>query len=367
MKKVVYFAFFCCLSLFITTIANGQFLSLNKSELKKLVAIIQSDSSAQKAFNLIEKQAKIALKQEPQPMDTIVSEGHLVTDPKKIKTIKALADLNKIYALAYTYKVTNHKEYFAKCLQYIMAWAKTNQAIGNPINNSKLDPLFEGYDLIKDEVNSTDKQVIEKWFRQIANAEIATQQSILKKKSTYNNWNSHRIKILANIAFILNDKQYQLFVDSNLKEQIAMNLYADGSGIDFKDRDALHYHQYTLEPLLTAATIIKRATGFDYFTYVSASSSSIQKSVDFLVPYATGLKTHAEFVNSRVPFDRKRALNNEPGYSIGTNYEPKNAINLFISASYFNTEYLKIVNALTDNKAKYTNWQCVLNAARENH
>lgn len=367
MNKAVYFAIFCYSLLCTTTIAKGQFLSLNKPEFKKLKAIIELDSSAQKVWILLEKQAKIALKQEPQAIDIIVSEGHLATDPKKIKTIKALADLNKIYALAYTYKITNNKEYFNKCLQYITAWATTNIAVGNPINNSKLDPLFEAYDLIKDEIKVADKQVIEKWFRQIATAEIATQHTILKKKSTYNNWNSHRIKILANIAYILNDKPYQLFVDSNLKLQIAMNLCADGSGIDFKERDALHYHEYTLEPLLVTATIIKRATGFDYYSYHSTSGASIQKSVEFLVPYATGQKTHAEFVNSRVAFDRKRAQNKEPSYMIGANYDPKNAINVFIAASNFNVEYVKIVNALTENNSKYANWQCVLNAARENH
>jgi hypothetical protein len=272
--------------------------------------------------------------------------------------------LNKIYALAYTYKVTNNKDYFTKCLQYITAWATVNQAIANPINNTKLDPLFEGYDLIKDEVNAADKQVIEKWFRQIAAVEIATQHTLLKKKSAYNNWNSHRIKIVTNIAYLLNDKQYQLFVDTSLKKQLAMNLYADGSGADFKERDALHYHYYTLEPLLVTAIIIKRATGFNYYSYLSTSGSSIQKSVAFLAPYATGEKTHAEFVNSKVVFDRKRAQNKEPDYTIGANFNPKKAIDVFISATYFNPEYVNIVNKLAENTTKYANWQCVLNAAK---
>lgn len=360
----IYLPLFFIFLLFFTPIAKSQYLSLDKTELKKLKAIIQSDSSAQKAFSLLEKQAKIALKQEPQPIDTIVSEGHLVTDPKKIKTIKALADLNKIYALAYTYKITNKKDYLTKCLQYIKAWAKVNQAIANPINNTKLDPLFEGYDLIKEEVNVADKLVIEKWLRQIAAIEIVTRRPEVGKKSSYNNWNSHKIKIVANIAYLLNDKQYMLFVDTSLKKQIAMNLYADGSGADFKERDALHYHYYTLEPLLVTATIIKRATGINYYPYLSNSGSSIQKSVAFLIPYATGEKTHAEFVNSKVAFDRKRAQNKEADYIIGANFNPKKAIDMFISASYFNPEYVNIVNKLAGNTAKYANWQCVLNAAK---
>jgi hypothetical protein len=347
-----------------TTITKAQFLSLHKKELNKLISIIKIDSSAKKAFNILEKEAQIALKQDPQPINIIVSEGHLANDPKKIESLKALTDMKKIHALAYAYKITNKKEYFKKCLQYMYAWAETNQAIGNPINESKLDPLFEGYDLIKDEINTNSRQVIEKWFKQIADAEIATQHTLLKRKSTYNNWNSHRIKILTSIAYLLNDKAYQLFVDTNMKKQIAKNLYADGSGFDFKERDALHYHQYTLEPLLTAAIIIKRATDFDYYTYLSASGSSIQKSVAFLLPYATGEKTHAEFVNSKSAFDKKRALNKEPDYITGANFEPKKALDVFISASYFNIDYLKIVTLLTETNSKYPNWQCVLNAAK---
>ena len=364
-SKKVYLPLFFIFLLLFTSDAKSQYLSLNQSELKKLKLIIKTDLSAQKAFSLLENQAKITLKQEPQPIDIIVSEGHLITDPKKVKTIKALADLNKIYALAYTYKITNNKDYLAKCLQYITAWATVNQAIANPINNTKLDPLFEAYDLIKEEVNAADKAVIEKWFRKIAVVEIAERQVAAKKKSAYNNWNSHKIKIVANIAYLLNDKQYMLFVDTNLKKQIAMNLYADGSGADFIERDALHYHYYTIEPLLVTATIIKRAQGFNFYSYLSDSGSSIQKSVEFLAPYATGEKTHAEFVNSKVAFDRKRAQNNEPDYITGANFNPKKAIDVFISATYFNPEYMTIVNKLAENTTKYANWHCVIIAAKK--
>lgn len=363
-KKIICLPIFFTILTCTSTIVMGQYLSLNPTELKKLTVLIKTDSSAKKEFILLEKQAKIAIKQEPLPVDTIISEGHLASDPKKIKTLKSLADLKKIYALAYTYKITNNEEYLTKCIQYILAWAKTNKAIANPINNSKLDPLFEAYDLIKEEIKPSDKKIIEHWFTQIADVEIATRRPIPGKKLSYNNWNSHKVKIVANIAYLLNNKQYQIFVDTSLKKQIAMNLYADGSGADFKERDALHYHHYTLEPLLVTATIIKRATGFNYYSYLSESGSSIEKSVAFLVPYATGEKTHAEFVNSKVAFDRKRAQNKEPDYILGANFNPKKAIDVFIYATYFNPNYLSIINKLAEKPGFYANWQCVLNAVK---
>ncbi|TKC00188.1 alginate lyase family protein [Pedobacter cryophilus] len=362
-KKVCLILFFGLLSCTLTVV-KGQHLSLNTAELKKLTSLIKSDKSAQKEFLLLEKQAKIALQQKPLPIEIIISEGHLANDPKKIKTLKSLADLKKIYALAYTYKLTNSEEYLTKCIQYILAWAKTNKAIANPINNSKLDPLFEAYDLIKEEIKPSDKKIIDHWFTQIAAIEIATERLTPFNKISYNNWNSHKIKIVANIAYLLNDKKYQLFVDTSLKKQIAMNLYADGSGADFKERDALHYHYYTLEPLLTTAITIKRATGFNYYSFISTSGSSIEKSVAFLAPYATGEKTHAEFVNSQVPFDRKRAQSKESDYIIGANFNPKKAMDVFISAAYFNPKYLSIVNKLAEKPGSYANWQCVLNAVK---
>lgn len=364
-KKIICLTIFFGILTCTSTMVMGQYLSLNPAELEKLIDLIKTDSSAQKEFLLLEQQAKTALLQEPLPIEIIISEGHLASDPKKIKTLKSLADLKKIYSLAYTYKITNHKDYLTKCTQYITAWAKINKAIANPINNTKLDPLFEAYDLIKDEVNESDKQVIEKWFRQIADVEIATRRVLAGKRLSYNNWNSHKIKIVANIAYLLNDKNYQLFVDTSLRKQIALNLYADGSGADFKERDALHYHYYTLEPLLTTATIIRRATGINYYSYLSDSGSSVEKSVAFLAPYARGEKTHAEFVNSKVAFDRKRAQNKEADYIIGAYFNPKKAIDVFISAAYFNPNYLSIVTKLSEKPAKYANWQCVLNSVKK--
>jgi hypothetical protein len=43
-----------------------------------------------------------------------------------------------------------------------------------------------------------------------------------------------------------------------------------------------------------------RATGVDYYSWVSPAGSSIRRSVAWLLPFVTGEKTHAEFVNSTV-------------------------------------------------------------------
>jgi hypothetical protein len=360
-RRVVLLAVFL---LPLTITAKAQYLSLNKNELQKLATLIDTSQSVKRAYKALENLAGAALKQQPNPVDTIISEGHLASDPKKIKTQKALADIDKIHALAYTYSISHKPDYFKKCVAYIMAWAKVNHGTGNPINDTKLDPLFEGYDLIKEEMTASERNTVDIWLDQVARAEIESPRFRSGKKSVYNNWNSHRIKIVGNIAYLLKDKNYQLFADTSLKSQILKNLYANGSGMDFEERDALHYHIYTLEPLLKIATVAKRATGTDYFTYVSPSGSSIQKSVEFLVPFVTGRKVHHEFVHSKVPFDRQRAENKEPGYIIGANFKPKTAAEVLSYAAYFDPGYTAIVKSLLNPQDIYSEWQSVLNIVR---
>lgn len=347
------------------TKVQAQYLSLDNNELGKLKSLINSNSDVKKSYERWVNLADLALKQEPNPVDTIVSEGHLATDPRKIRTQKSLADLYKMYALAFSYKVSNQPIYFTKCVAYLVSWAKVNRGSGNPINDTKLDPLLEAYDLIKTEMGNSDRAVVDNWLSQVAKAEIERSGFKKPKQTAYNNWNSHRIKIIGNIAYLLNNQEYKLFVDTTIKTQILKNLYADGSGMDFEERDALHYHIYTLEPLLKIAVVIKRANGENYFVYQSPSGSSIERSTEFLVPFARGKKVHHEFVNSKVPFDQKRADNKEPGYTIGANFKPKSAIDVFSYAAYFNPVYADIVKQLIAPDALYSNWQSVLNAVKK--
>ena len=135
--------------------------------------------------------------------------------------------------------------------------------------------------------------------------------------------------------------------------------------MDFEDRDALHYHIYTLEPLLKTAILIKRATGVDYFTYASPAGSSIQKSIEFLIPFVTGEKKHREFVNSKTPFDKKRAENKEPGYITGRDFDPETAVEVLSYAAYFQPGYNSMVKKLMAVSGTYPNWQLMLNVVRK--
>ena len=361
MRKIEFAIAF--LLLFATTV-QSQYVCLDKTEIKKLSALIKSDPAVTKMYRALQASADVALTQTPNPIDTIISEGHLSTDPKKIRTVKSLADMHKIYALAFAYQITTKKEYLEKCIDYMLAWALVNHGMGNPINDTKLDPLLESYDMVKAEIESSKRKTIETWLTQVADAEIASPRFRSANKSAHNNWNSHRIKVIGLIGYVLDNQEYKIFTDTSLQTQIRKNLYANGAGMDFEERDALHYHTYTLEPLLKIATVIKRATSMDYYTYSSSTGSSIQKSMAFLRPFTTGEQVHHEFVNSKVAFDRQRAENKEPGYTIGADFKPEAAIEVLSYAAWFEPGYLEIVKKLMNSPDIYPNWQSVLNAVR---
>jgi hypothetical protein len=290
----------------------------------------------------------------------------LAGDPDKIKSLKAVEDGGKIYALALVYKIGGNKTYLDKAAAYLLAWAKVNKSSGDPIDETKLDDFFTGYDLIRNDVGPETRKAVDKWLLSIADGELNSEHAIGTKGTAINNWNSHRIKIIAMVAYTLHDKQYDTIVQQLLARQVAINLYADGSGYDFAERDALHYHIYTLEPLLTAAMVIYRATGKDYFRYESKTGSSIKKSVDFLVPYVTSEKTHGEFVNSRVSFDMARAKNNEKGYQPGTRFKPASGIHVLEEASFFDNKYLAVIQQTSATGNAHNNdWELILNKVRK--
>lgn len=355
MKKSFITLFFLLFALCV----DAQNVGLNNAEIGKLKQLIAQDAEVNAFYKNYEAIADASLNVNPNPIDTIASEGKLQGDPKKTATAFALKDMPKIYGSALVYKVDGDKEYLKNAVQYLLAWAKLNRSKGDPIDDTNLDYAIEAYDMLKANINATNNEVIVNWFKQVAAAEIKTWKP--DKATGYNNWNSHRLKVVGEIAYAINDAELQKFTIDGLKKQIGVNLYADGSGVDFKLRDALHYHAYDLEPLLKLAIVLKRATGVDYYSYVSDKQSSIKKSVEWFVPFVTGEKTHGEFVNSTVAFDKKRAMNGQAEYKAGTLFKPAAGLKTLALASYFDPQYIDVIKKAKANGSNYPDWQLVLN------
>lgn len=347
--------------LLLSASAKAQYVSLNDKEIQNLKDLIAKDADAKKLYSEYQAIADAAVNTNPNPIDTIRSEGLLKGNPKKEATAIAMRDMRKMYALAITYRIDGEKNYLSSLASYLTAWAKVNVGRGDPIDDTNLESAIEAYDLVKTKLKADDNAVIVKWFRQTADIEIAVHKRGMNKETGYNNWNSHRLKIVGMIAYVINDADYKKYVDEDLKRQLQKNLMPDGSSIDFKLRDALHYHVYDLEPLLRLAIVLKRATGVDVYATTAENGASIKKSVEWVVPYITGEKTHGEFVNSTVKFDLARAKNGEAEYKAGTLWNPKNGFKTLALAAYFDAQYNATIKTVKQTKSDYTEWQLVLN------
>ncbi|WP_406824435.1 alginate lyase family protein [Pedobacter sp. KACC 23697] len=335
----------------------AQLVSLNNNEIEKLKTRIKNDEQTKKLYQGFQKSALNYLNEQPNPIDTIRTEGLLKGNPKKEKTRLALADMNKMFVLALQYRITVDQKYLNKCAEFLGVWARINKPNGDPIDDTNLDKAIEAYDLIKNDVPGTDKKRIEQWLTETAWAEINSKRMKTGRATAINNWNAHRVKEVGEIGYTLNNQDFITWAVDHLKSHININLYPDGTSLDFKERDAMHYHVYDLEPLLKLAIMIDRANGPNFYRYESPKGSSIKKSVEWLIPYINGQKQHEEYVNTTVKFDRDRAKNNEPGFASGTMFKPSLALPVLKLAVYFDSTQAGLLKKVNNND---TNWQTVL-------
>ena len=353
--------FFCLFCLLSGGGAVAQYVGLDDLQIWRLKQLTRSDAGVKRQYDSLQQIADEALQEEPNPIDTIRTEGLLQGDPRKTATWAAFEDFRKMYALALAYRVTGRRAYLDKATVYLFDWASTNIPRGDPIDDTNLDPAIEAYDMIKDKLVYGENKRIRNWLRRTAQAEIDAPYNQPGRASATNNWHSHRLKIVGEIAYAIGDEALERYCVAGLKEQIGRNLHADGSSDDFVARDALHYHVYDLEPLLKLSIVLKGATGVDYYAYEAPSGSSIKKSVDWLLPYLDGRKTHAEFVNSTVEFDRKRAQNGEAAYKAGSFFDPRNGVATLLLAARFDDMLMEPARKLLGSAEKYPAWQAVVN------
>jgi hypothetical protein len=111
----------------------AQLVSLNPSETKKLKNQIKNDPQTHKLSQGFVKSTLKYLDEQPNPIDTIRTEGLLKGNPKKEKTRLALADMNKIFALALQYQLSGEQKYLNKCVEFLTAWQKSTNPMAIPL------------------------------------------------------------------------------------------------------------------------------------------------------------------------------------------------------------------------------------------
>jgi hypothetical protein len=334
--------------------------SLEDGEIAALRVLVSSDASAGALFAELRADADQSMGTPPSPVAVISTEHRLVGDPDKTRTLSALRDLSRARELALVYRVEGGPKRLAAAKAILLAWAALNRPTGQPIDETRLEPAIEAYDLLRGALPDKDREAISGWLRSAARAEIA---SMSDRKRWRDNWHSHRLKTVGLIAYAVGDPELARWALDELKRHLGKNLRPDGSTYDFKKRDALWYQTYDLEALLRLAIVFQRA-GHPLYDWDPGNGASLRRSVAFLVPYADGHKTHAEWVQSRVEFDRERSANREEGHVVGQEFQPAHAAPAIDLAEYFEPELARLAAKLDGRpEARVPSLRVLLNEA----
>ena len=253
-----------------------------------------------------------ALNQEPQATQRVSTAGRLPSDPVAQASQAARMDWYTMLALAQAAAITGDLRYGNALESYFSAWVTVYQPQAQPIDETHFHQIVLAYQTGGQYLSVPTRAKTMQLFRGMANVLFDSRR--IQPGTDKNNWQSHRVKLGTALAFVLQDPALIEGSRTGFRRQIARNIDAEGMVLDFRERDALHYVTYSLEPLLTAA-LIARQHGEDWYGYKAANGASLGAALQWLAPYADGEKIHLEFQNTRIEFDRQRARAGVTGFS----------------------------------------------------
>lgn len=172
---------------------------------------------------------------------------------------------------------------------------------GDPIQESLMYICVMTYIDLKSRFTAVEQKRIETWILALGNAELNFKNP---NSSSNNNWWAHQIKTISYCGDALNNMTFLNYGNVNIKKYVDTNLYADGSCIDFHERDSCTYVTYSLNALVLAIFPLKKHFKIDYYNYTSPKKSSIKKSVYWLTPYIIGKTINLMFLKTIYASDR---------------------------------------------------------------
>ena len=242
-------------------------------------------------FERILEAAHKAERVPPAPARIIHSAG--VTDqssPEFATSRRAFQDADNFLFLAMAYRLTGKSGYRESALAIVNAWAQVNQPTGQPIDETRLETFLWGLDLLGPEAdNAPVRAWLERWS-------AATHAYSFGPKTESNNHMTHHLKIALMLdKYLGRTADYERDLAAALRQEKVNLASADGRSLDYRQRDAMHYHMFDLE----AWTEIALLTG--------CCRSSIDRAFAFFEKQMREHPEHIEFANSTVPIDSKRA------------------------------------------------------------
>jgi hypothetical protein len=168
------------------------------------------------------------------------------------------------------------------------------------------------------------------------------------------------------VGLMFGDKRWINMATKGYRQYMETSLRADGGSYDLEQHDALHAHISGLMPLLELALTMRQENA-DLLPYAAPSGASLQRSVEFVLPYARGQKVHPEWTNSKVAFDRQRWESGDAFYKPGKPWDPAESADLFSLSAFFVKEHAAVAAKLRGAKEteRFSDWLSVLRAAEK--
>jgi hypothetical protein len=266
------------------------------------------------------------------------TEGTLPHEGIYDQSVEAEKDLDLLRDAALAWRATSDDRYLKLVDRLLYVWVTTYEPSFNPIDETRFEGLILAYDMTASALPVKTRNASMAFLTKLANGYIEQIDAQPRPLTgTFrNNWQSHRVKLIAMAAFTLDNRKMINAAQRLFVEHIGDNIGPDGSTIDFKEHDALHYVTYDLQPLVTAALAARRHNR-NWLPETASNDATLAAALNWLTPYALGTKTHEEFMHSDVPFDVKRREAGLPGYS--GQWDPKNATELFHLAARLDGRY----------------------------
>jgi len=281
------------------------------------------------------------LNEQPHALAKLHTEGTLPHEGIYDQSVEAEQDLDLLRDAALAWRATSDDRFLKLVDRLLYAWVTTYQPSFNPIDETHFEGLILAYDMTASALPVKTRNAAMAFLTKLASGYIAQIDAQPRPLTgTFrNNWQSHRIKLIAMAAFTLDNRKMINAAQRLFVEHIGDNVAPDGSTIDFGERDALRYVAYDLQPLVTAALAARRHNR-NWLQEKGANGATLLAALNWLVPFAMGTQTHEEFVHSNIPFDTKRREAGLPGYA--GPWDPKSATELFHLAARLDGRFTPI-------------------------
>ncbi len=328
-------------------------IPLDAAQTARLRHLIATDGEAAALAAQVVQEAAPLVGIAPMPLAEIRYEGLVNTDPRRLADVEHLRTIDQVAAAVDAWQASGEERFAVMLRRHCTAWAATYRPTGNDVNENKLTPLLVAWMGIR---AATPDAKVDAWVADLGERHA---RAVTESQHLTNRYTKH-VRLAVYCGLAIDRPDLVALGRSGIERFVAASLRADGTSLDLERRDSLTYHCSALVPVLDLA-LIMGADGLALYRWTAPEAGSLKRSVDFVVPYATGEKTREEWRNSTVDLDRQRAEAGLEHYRPGRLFEPAQAAKLIEAACAFDPGLEPLALRLASSPARrFGSWRMLV-------